>query len=96
MIIHQTTVFEKLKKKLHANQIEVFDSMVLKIAENPKIGELKKGDLSGVRVYKFNLLSQQMLLAYVELKKEITLIFFGSHENFYRDLKKSLKYTHRE
>jgi len=64
---------------------------VHKIAENPKIGELKKGDLSGVRVYKFDLLNQQMLLAYVELKKEITLIFFGSHENFYRDLKKSLK-----
>lgn len=91
MIIHQTTVFEKLKKKLHVNQIEVLDNIVHKIAENPKIGELKKGDLAGVRVYKFDLLHQKTLLAYVEVKKEITLIFFGSHENFYRDLKKSLK-----
>lgn len=91
MIIYQTAIFEKRKKKLHVNQVEILDNAVRKIAENPKIGGLKKGDLFGIRVYKFDVLNQQMLLAYAESKKEITLIFFGSHENFYRDLKKNLK-----
>lgn len=91
MIINQTAVFEKLRKKLHVNQDEALDNAVRKIAENPKIGELKKGDLHDIRVYKFNMVNHQMLLAYVDTKKEIFLVYFGPHENFYRDLKKNLK-----
>jgi hypothetical protein len=78
LIIYQTAIFEKRKKKLHVNQVAILDNAVRKIAENPKMGGLKKGDLFGIRVYKFDLLNQQMLLAYAESKKEITLIFFAS------------------
>jgi hypothetical protein len=35
-----------------------------KIALNPTLGEEKKIDLKGVKVYKFKLFDQQLLLAY--------------------------------
>ena len=91
MNVSQTAIFERLRKKLHVNQNAALDRAVRKISENPKIGELKKGDLNDVRVYKFNMINHQMLLAYIETRHEIILIYFGSHENFYRDLKKNVK-----
>lgn len=62
------------------------------IALNPLIGEEKSGDLKGIRVYKFKLFDQQILLAYQinEDKKEVVFIAVGGHENFYRDLKQYL------
>lgn len=53
------------------------------------MGELKKGDLAGVRVHKFHLISALHLLAYTynDEQKTLTLHYLGSHENFYRDLK---------
>lgn len=50
----------------------------------------KKGDLSEVKVYKFKMVKQLILLAYKVNKNEfqIILLAIGSHENFYRDLKK--------
>jgi len=88
LIVNQSKLFGRLKKKLHNNQIEAIDDAVQKIIENPEIGELKKGNLQHIRVYKFKVLHQEMLLAYTESKKEILLMAFGTHENFYRDLKK--------
>ncbi len=63
------------------------------IALNPSIGEEKVGDLEGIRVYKFKLFDQQILLAYQvdENKKEVIFAAAGGHENFYRDLKQYLK-----
>lgn len=62
------------------------------IALNPLIGEEKIGDLVGIRVYKFKLFDQQILLAYQidESKKEVIFTAVGGHENFYRDLKQYL------
>ena len=62
------------------------------IALNPLIGEEKAGDLKGIRVYKFKLFDQQILLAYQvdENKKEVIFAAVGGHENFYRDLKRYL------
>lgn len=88
MIIVQDTLFGKQKKKLHANQVIVLDDAVAEIAKNPMIGVPKKGDLQGVRVYKFKMQKQEYLLAYVYSQKQIILTAFGTHENFYRDLKK--------
>jgi hypothetical protein len=45
------------------------------------------GDLKGVRIYKFTMNKQQILLGFEELENEIVLLTFGSHENYYRDLK---------
>jgi len=66
------------------------DGAIKQIIKNPSIGELKKGDLNGVQVYKFKMVNQLTLLAYDfnADKKQLILLALGSHENFYRDLKK--------
>jgi mRNA-degrading endonuclease YafQ of YafQ-DinJ toxin-antitoxin module len=89
MNVQQTNVFKKELKKLHKNQKLDVDEAVRKIIKDPSIGDLKKGDLSGVRVYKFKMVKQLTLLAYEfhENKLLLILIAFGSHENFYRNLK---------
>ena len=90
MNILQTPTFKKQLKKLHKNQKIDLNKAITTIAKNPAIGETKKGDLSGIQVYKFKMAKQLTLLAYEfhtnELK--IILLMFGTHENFYRNLKK--------
>lgn len=44
--------------------------------------------MAGVYVYKFFLNRQQMLLAYEWDPEKRVLLLLGSHENFYRDLKR--------
>ena len=63
------------------------------MALNPGIGEEKRADLEGIRVYKFKVLDLLVLLAYQvnTKKKEVTFVAVGGHENFYRDLKEYLK-----
>ncbi len=55
---------------------------------DPTCGEEKKGDLAGVRVYKFRVLGQEFLLAYECDEQALFLLGLGVHENFYRDLKR--------
>lgn len=90
MKVLQTSTFKKIVKKLHANQKKDVDKAVQDIIQNPYIGEQKVGDLAGVYVYKFKMVKQLTLLAYTYENTTITLtlITLGSHENFYRDLKK--------
>lgn len=88
----QSRQFAKAVKKLHSNQKFDLDKAVQLIMHDPMIGDSKAGDLTGVRVYKFKMVSQLNLLAY-SYENEIltlTLLALGSHENFYRDLKQSL------
>jgi mRNA interferase RelE/StbE len=59
--------------------------------ENPEIGELKKGDLKGIRVLKFNYNRQLYLLSYEIKGSALNLYLIGSHENFYLKLKKYLR-----
>ena len=80
--------FKRVYKKLAAGQQAVVDDAVRMIIAEPGIGEAKKGDLAGVHVYKFPLNRQQMLLAYEWDPKTRVLLLLGSHENFYRDLKR--------
>jgi mRNA interferase RelE/StbE len=73
---------------LHKEQISVLDQEIKKIADNPEIGQEKRGDLKGVRVHKFYISKQLFLLAY-ELEADIlNLIMIGSHENYYKNLNK--------
>ncbi len=90
MIILQTKAFSKIIKKLHTNQKVDLDRAVKKLAQNPSIGEAKKGDLAGVFVYKFKITKQTSLLAYCyeEEMLTLTLLALGTHENYYCDLKK--------
>ena len=89
MIIKIAASFERVAKKFHRNQISQLEDAIDELAKNPELGELKNGDLASIRVYKFRINNQLMLLAYQydEIKKEITLLSIGVHENFYRDLK---------
>ena len=89
--IYQTRLFKNQKKKLKKNQIKDLDKAIKSLIENPKLGQQKTGDLSNVWVYKFSMVNQQYLLAYLWDDKSRTLINLGVHENFYRDLKKSIK-----
>ena len=84
-----TASFAKATKKLHTPQKVELDAALKLISKDPFMGEAKVGDLVGVYVYKFRLSEQQVLLAYRIVDQEsIKLLTFGSHENFYRDLKR--------
>ena len=88
MKIRITNTFKKSAKKLMRNQIKVVEEAIDEIAKDLEIGELKKGDLAGIRVYKFRIHTQVMLLAYLYSKEELVLFSLSTHENSYRDLKK--------
>jgi len=64
------------------------DDAIVEIIRNPTIGEAKVGDLAGVFVYKFKCNGQLTLLAYEYDEASRFLRLLGSHENFYRDLKR--------
>lgn len=90
MQVVQTGSFVKAVKKLHANQKQELDAAIKAIITNPALGEMKKGDLAGVQVYKFRMVGQLTLLAYSYHADvlTLTLLALGSHENFYRDVKR--------
>lgn len=92
MQVLQSYTFKNTVKKLHKNQKQYLDEAVKKILDNPLIGELKKGDLAGIRVYKFRMINNLTLVAYKYDEQNMLIKFFGlgSHENFYRDLKVNL------
>jgi mRNA interferase RelE/StbE len=55
------------------------------------IGESKLGDLHGIQVHKFKFQIHSFLIAYRVAGPEIIFYSMGTHENFYRDLKRYLK-----
>jgi len=91
MQILVTPSCERAIKKLHTNQKKSLDKAIKAIALKPDSGDPKVGDLEGIYVYKFKLVDKQWLLAYrVISAKKLKLLLIGPHENFYRDLKKSV------
>ena len=83
--------FKKFVKKQTRPLQLVIEDEVEKIAFNPDIGKVKKGDLTGFRVQTFSYGSQKFLIAYFIQGDEILFYKIGPHENFYRELKKYLK-----
>lgn len=86
--VRQTNVFLRAYKKLHDSQKDAVDQAVADVVQNPAIGDAKKGDLAGVYVYKFDCVNQMFLLAYEFDPDTRTLLLVGTHENFYRNLKR--------
>lgn len=88
----QTPTFKKAVKKLNANQKTDLGSAVRALISNPTLDEQKKGDLSFLRVHKFKMVKQLTLLGYSYEDGAITLelIALGSHENFYRNMKRTI------
>jgi len=64
---------------------------VEEVLADPKVGQLKKGDLEGFRVRKFTLGRQLTLIAYKVENDSLVMYQVGSHENFYKNLKRYLK-----
>lgn len=91
MKIYQSSSFEKKVKKMSKSEKEALDQEVKRIAENPAIGEEKKGDLRGVFIHKFKLKTTLFLLGYRKIGDDLELVMIGPHENYYRDLKQYLK-----
>lgn len=90
MQVDMTLDFRKSMKKLHKNQKADLDNAIHTIIDDVESGSLKVGDLKGVRTYRFKMASQLTLIAY-EYEEDVltlTLLAFGSRENFYRDLKR--------
>jgi mRNA interferase RelE/StbE len=87
----QTRRFARVYKKLtQATLIADTDAAVGAVADNPDVGERKKGDLAQLWVYKFRSQGQLYLLGYTR-EDTVRLIYLeamGPHENFYRDLKR--------
>ncbi|KAF0117471.1 MAG: hypothetical protein FD151_2353 [bacterium] len=91
MIIYQSRSFEKKVKKMSKPEKDSLDREIRSIADDPSVGEEKKGDLRGVFVHKFKLKTTQYLLAYRKVGEDLELLMIGPHENYYRDLKQYLK-----
>jgi len=81
--------FDKVYKRLPEKEQSIVDDVIEGIIENPEIGEQKKGDLSYLRVYKFDMTGRQTLLGYHFKEQELQLFMMqlGPHENFYKDVK---------
>ena len=86
----QTPTFKKAVKKLKPNQKKELDTAIKNLMAKPAIGEKKKGDLAFLSVYKFKMNKQLALLGYSFDDGTLTLELMaqGSHENFYRDIKR--------
>lgn len=91
MKIQQTNIFKRRVKKMHRSEKQALDDAVREIVADPAIGEMKVGDLAGVQVFKYKFKAQLYLIAYIYVDDELLLTFIehGTHENFYRDLKRS-------
>ncbi len=90
MIVQQTSIFKRRVKKMHKTEKLALDKALKEIIKDPSIGDLKVGDLSSIQVFKYKHKTQLYLIAYeyIDDKLILTFIEHGTHENFYRDLKK--------
>lgn len=91
MKVFQTPSFERKYKKLIRHDLLIVNEAIEQIIADPELGALKRGDLGSIRVHKLRKGRMEFLIAYTSTSSVIRLIDFGSHENFYRDLKRKLK-----
>ena len=89
--VRQTRRFSRTYKKLDENLVREVDDAIRTVAQDPDIGEKKKGDLGKLWVHKFRCFGQLYLLGYTR-NDGVQLIYLevaGPHENFfYPDLKR--------
>ncbi len=82
--------FRKQFRRFSSKDQEKIRNEIRKIAKNPLIGELKKGPLSKIRVYKWKLKHQLYLIAYEPENREKTVYLYAiaTHEGFYKALQR--------
>jgi hypothetical protein len=90
--------FAQYVKKAHKPLQLAIEDEVGVVCDVPEIGEIKVGDLTGIRVHKFRFSRQEYLIAYRAQKDDLPLEFLvidfyqvGAHENFYAGLKQYLR-----
>jgi len=91
MDIYFKSPFKKFVKKQARPFQLVIEDEVDRIIENPSVGASKKGDLADFRVHKFSYRNQVYLISYRLRESELGFFTVGTHENFYRELKRYVK-----
>lgn len=88
--VKQTRRFGRAYKKLAPSVALAVDAAVASVGANPDVGVRKKGDLGHLWVHKFRCGRQLYLLGYTRIDaiRLISLEAVGTHENFYRDIKR--------
>ncbi len=91
-----TRRLERLIKSLEKKQkalITSYNEQVEIIIDNPKTGSPLQGDLDGYYSWDwtFRDISVRICYSFSERDKHIYLVYFGTRENFYKDLKRYLK-----
>ena len=83
MRIKQTSIFKRRVKKMHSAEKESLDQAIKNIMSNPSIGEMKRGDLSGLQMQRHRHNNQQYLIAYKYIDSEslLTFVFRGRSFN---------------
>ena len=89
----KSRTFESEYKKLHkSEQIEI-QAVIKEILKNPFVGEMKAGDLIGLRVCKCKINKNTARLGYTydSQTHSVYLVTMGHRENFYDKIKRILK-----
>lgn len=83
--VFASRVFEKALDKIDEEILALVEDEIEKVVDDPTMGVQKKGDLSYLRVHKFKVDGQEVLLGYSwkEQKLNLYLLNIGPHENFY-------------
>jgi mRNA-degrading endonuclease RelE of RelBE toxin-antitoxin system len=79
MNVRQSPYFRRAYKKLHPNELKRVNEAIRRIVADLQWGEEKRGDLTGVRVYKFRVRDKQFLLAYEFDADNLSLLALGVH-----------------
>ena len=79
-----------VKKQNRGFQLAIEDA-IDRIKADPASGKEKTGDLTGFLVYKFAFKGREYLIAYKLEETRLVCYMIGTHENFYRDLKRYIK-----
>jgi mRNA interferase RelE/StbE len=83
--------FKKIKEKPLK---EAYKTALLKLRENPYIGQPKRGDLAGIYGYdvKYKGVNYEIAYTISEINgKKIVVLLAGTRENFYKQLKRYIK-----
>lgn len=83
--------FKKDIKKINDKELLLrIWGVIRKIKKDFTIGELKKGNLKGIRTFKFQIKSNSYRIAYYVEKEKINIVYLhiGSRENFYKEIEK--------
>ena len=83
--------FKKIREK---GLKGAYKAALVRLRQNPRLGEMKSGDLAGVFCYDVYYKGTNYEIAYRIYEKEgklIVVILAGTRENFYQQLKRYMK-----